>query len=89
LADSYQLSFVKTCSQFYKNNETIPGAVFVLVRDQVWEEFLSSELGTEIANDDYEALDKIKYHYMDILVDFLDYPSDLVDIADFSFVFRK
>jgi len=86
LADDYQMSFVKVCSKFYKDGETIPGGVFVLVRDEVWEDFLASELGTEIANDDYEALDTIRDHYMDILVEFLDYPQDLVSVADFSFV---
>ena len=89
LADNYQLSFVKTCSKFYKDGETIPGAVFVVVRDEVWEEFLASELGTEIANDDYEALDTIRYHYMDILTAFLDYPEDLVNVAGSLFVGRE
>jgi hypothetical protein len=89
LADSYQLSFVKACSKFYKDGDTIPGAVFVVVRDEVWEEFLASELGTEIANDDYDALDTIRYHYMDILVEFLDYPEDLVNVAGSLFVRDK
>jgi hypothetical protein len=86
LADSYQLSFVKACSQFYKDGDTIPGAVFVVVRDEVWEEFLASELGTEIAEDDYEALDTIRDHFMDILVEFLDYPRDLIDDVGSLFV---
>jgi len=89
LADSYQMKFVKVCSGFYKNGDTIPGAVFVLVRDEVWEEFLASELGIEIANDDYEALDTIRYHYMDILTEFLHYPEDLVNVAGSLFVDRK
>ena len=89
LADNYQMKFVKVCAEFYKNGDTIPGAVFVFVRDEVWEEFLVSELGIEIANDDYEALDMIKEQYISILTDFLDYPRDLVDIADFSFVPRR
>jgi len=89
LADSYQLSFVKICSKFYKDGGTIPGAVFVVVRDEVWEEFLASELGMEIANDDYEALDTIRYHYMDILTEFLHYPEDLVNVAGSLFVSDK
>jgi len=88
LADSYQLGFVKACSKFYKDGDTIPGAVFVVVRDEVWEDFLASELGTEIANDDYEALDTIRYHYVDILTEFLDYPEDLVNVAGSLFVGR-
>jgi len=89
LADKYQMKFVKSCAGFYKNGGTIPGAVFVLVRDEVWEEFLASELGTEIANEDYEALDMIRDHYMDILVDFLGYPEDLVNVAGSLFVVER
>ena len=89
LADSYQLDFVKTCSAFYKDGGTIPGAVFVVVRDKVWEDFLASELGTEIANDDYEALDTIRDHYMDILVEFLDYPKEFVNVVGSLFVSEK
>jgi hypothetical protein len=86
LADAYQLDFVKTCAQFYKDGGTIPGAVFVIVRDKVWEDFLASELGTEIANDDYEALEMIRGYYMEILTNFLDYPEDLVDVVGSLFV---
>jgi hypothetical protein len=89
LADSYQLAFVKACAAFYKNGDTIPGAVFVIVRDEVWEEFLASELGTEIANDDYEALGMIRDHFTDILVEFLDYPQDLVNVAGSLFVVER
>jgi hypothetical protein len=86
LADEYQRKFVKVCSEFYKRGETIPGAVFVLVRDEVWEEFLKSELAAEIAEDEYDALDKIRASYMDILTEFLGYPDDLVDVAGSLFV---
>ncbi len=89
LADSYQIDFVKTCSAFYKDGGTIPGAVFVVVRDRVWEDFLASELGTEISNEDYEALDRIRDHYLDILVEFLDYPQDLVNVVGSLFVGRR
>ncbi len=89
LADSYQIDFVKVCSAFYKDGGTIPGAVFVVVRDKVWEDFLASELGTEIANDDYEVLDKVREYYMDVLVEFLDYPQDLVNVVGSLFVGRR
>jgi len=89
LADKFAVRFVKTCAEIYGKYNSIPPAVFVLVRDEIWEEFLKSELGLEVSNESLEHLEAIKERYYEVLVTDYSFPEDLINLVDASVAMRR